>query len=113
MILFHSIISFHLLDVEVNYGNTKADRERAYREFGITFGEYYSFGAKDTMLNPSGRKAKVSGYNTTHASWLNMSLPGEFRWFSKQYRYGERLFSQPHKDVVASTKFQTIMKDRN
>ena len=109
MILFHLIISLYLLDVEVNYGNNKADRERAYDEFGITFG-FYQFKAKDTMLNPSGRKAKVKGYNTTQASWANMNLSGEFRWFSSPYIYGERKFTTPHKAVVASTKFQTIMK---
>ena len=113
LILFHSIISFHLLDVEVNYGKTKADRERAHQEFGITFLETLNQSGKGdvkhTMLNPSGRKAKVKGYNTTQASWANMNLSGEFRWFSSPYIYGERLFSQPHKDVVASTKFQTIM----
>ena len=111
LILFHSIISFHLLDVEVNYGGNKADRERAYREFGITFTQVIGRDeAKDTMLNPSGRKAKVKGYNITQASWANMNLSGEFRWFSSPYIYGERKFTTPHKAVVASTKFQTIMK---
>ena len=111
LILFHSIISFHLLDVEVNYGKTKADRERAYDEFGITFvdGINGTGDVKHTMLNPSGRKAIVHGYYTNTASWLNMSLPGEFRWVSKKYRYGEREYSQAHKDVVASSRFQTIM----
>ena len=110
MILFHSIISFHLLDVEVNYGGSKADRERAYREFGITFTQVKGRDeAKDTMLNPSGRKAKVNGY-FAFSSWANMSLLGEFRWFSNPYKYKERVFTQPHKAVVASTPFQTIMK---
>ena len=111
MILFHLIISLYLLDVEVNYGNNKANRERAYDEFGITFEQLHGKGeAKDTMLNPSGRTAKVNGYFATKASWANMSLLGEFRWFSNPYKYKERVFTQPHKAVVASTPFQTIMK---
>ena len=62
------------------------------------------------MFNPNGRKGRVSGMCVSRGSWANMTLPDEFRWYGLEYKYGERVFSLQHKDVVASRQFQKIMK---